>query len=208
MSFKKMFLVLTFLAVAFSPLRVEAETYIKGIYTQLPGHQFKFDGKTVEVIEFLTFYCDGCYSFERAIPVIKGNFPKKIKWKTIAIYWGKGSPKPGEAYLLAEEAGRGEKMKEAIFLAHFVEKKNIGDIKVLEEIGEKIGLGINFSKRLRSGDKAKDVQKALDMARAYGIDETPTLIIAGNIMTNPHAFNHNIDAFRENVMTILGSILK
>ena len=100
---------------------------------------------------------------------------QKIKWKTIAIYWGKGSPKPGEAYLLAEEAGRGEKMKEAIFLAHFVEKKNIGDIKVLEEIGEKIGLGINFSKRLRSGDKAKDVQKALDMARAYGIDETPHL---------------------------------
>lgn len=208
MSFKKMFLVLTFLVAALSPLGVDAETSIKGVYSQLPGHQFKFDGKTVEVIEFLSFYCDGCYDFERAIPVIKGNFPKKIKWKTIPIYWGKGSPKPGEAYLLAEEAGRGEKMKEALFRAHFVEKKNIGDIKALEEMGRKIGLGIDFSKRLRAGDKAKDVQKALDMARAYGIDETPTLIIAGNIMTNLHAFNHNIDAFKKNVMTILGSILK
>ena len=208
MSFKKMLLVLTLLAVAFSPLRVEAETYIKGIYTKLPLHQFKFDGKTVEVIEFLSFYCDTCYSFERAIPVIKGNFPKKIKWKTIFIYWGKGSPKPGEAYLLAEEAGKGEKMKEAIFRAHFVERKNIGDIKVLEDIGQRIGLGVSFSKKLRAGDKAKDVQKALDMARAYGVDETPTLIIAGNIMTNPHAFVHNIDAFRENVITILRNILK
>lgn len=196
------------LATAFSPLSVEAETFIKGVHIKLPLHQFKFDGKTVEVVEFLSFYCDGCYSFERAIPAIKGTFPKKIKWKTIPIYWGKGSPKPGEAYLLAEEAGKGEKMKEAIFRAHFVEKKNIGDIKVLEEIGEKIGLGISFSKRLRSGDKAKDVQKALDMAGAYGVDETPTLIIADNIMTNPHEFNHNIDAFRENVMTIIKSILK
>ena len=71
-----------------------------------------------------------------------------------------------------------------------------------------MGLGIDFSKRLRAGDKAKDVQKALDMAGTYGVDETPTLIIAGNIMTNPHAFNHNIDAFRENVMTILRSIFK
>lgn len=208
MKVKKMLLVLPFLAVAFSPLRIEAETSIKGIYTQLPGHQFKFDGKTVKVIEFMSFSCDNCYSLEKSIPIIKGNFPKKIKWKTISIYWGKGSPKPGEAYLLAEEAGKGEKMKEAIFRAHFVEKKNIGDIKVLEEIGEKIGLGISFSKRLRSGDKAKDVQKALDMAGAYGVDETPTLIIAGNIMTNPHEFNHNIDAFRENVMTIIKSILK
>jgi predicted DsbA family dithiol-disulfide isomerase len=99
-------------------------------------------------------------------------------------------------------------MKEALFRAHFVERKNIDDIKVLEEIGQKIGLGISFSKRLRSGDKTKDVQKALDMAGAYGVDETPTLIIAGNIMTNPHEFNHSIDAFRKNVMTILRSILK
>ncbi|MEK7789126.1 MAG: DsbA family protein, partial [Planctomycetota bacterium] len=182
--------------------------FIKGVYTKLPVHQFKFDGKTVEVIEFMSFYCDGCYSFEKSIPVIKGNFPKKIKWKTVPIYWGKGSPKPGEAYFLAEEAGKGEKMKEALFRAHFVEKKNIGDIKALEEIGQKMGLGIDFSKRLRAGDKAKDVQKALDMASAYGVEETPTLIIAGNIMTNLHPFGHNTDAFRENVMTILRSILK
>ncbi|MBI1811539.1 MAG: DsbA family protein [Nitrospirae bacterium] len=208
MMFKKMLLVLPLLAVAFSPLSAEAEIFIKGVYTKLPVHQFKFDGKTVEVIEFMSFYCDGCYSFEKAIPAIKGNFPKKIKWKTVPIYWGKGSPKPGEAYFLAEEAGKGEKMKEALFRAHFVEKKNIGDVKVLEEIGKKIGLGLDFSKRLRAGDKARDVQKALDMAGAYGVEETPTLIIAGNIMTNPHAFNHNIEAFRENVMMILGSILK
>jgi len=206
--FKKMLLVLPLLVAALSPLSVEAEIFIKGVHTKLPLHQFKFDGKTVEVIEFLSFYCDGCYDFERAIPVIKGNFPKKIRWKTIAIYWGKGSPKPGEAYLLAEEAGKGEQMKKAIFNAHFIEKKDIGDVKVLEEIGQKMGLGTDFSKRLKAGDKAKDVQKALDMARAYGVDETPTLIIAGNIMTNPHPFDHNIDAFRENVMTILRSVLK
>ncbi|MDI6743935.1 MAG: DsbA family protein [Thermodesulfovibrionales bacterium] len=208
MMFKKIFLVLTLLAAALSPLSVNAEVFIKGVHTKLPLHQFKFDGKTVEVVEFLSFYCDGCYDFERAIPVIKGNFPKKIKWKTIPIYWGKGSPKPGEAYLLAEDAGRGEKMKEALFRANFVEKKNIGDVRVLQEIGQKIGLGADFSKRLRAGDKTKDVQKALDMAGMYGVEETPTLIIAGNIMTNLHPFGHNTDAFRENVIAILRSIVK
>lgn len=208
MKVKKMFLMLMLLVWAFSPLSIEAETSIKGIYTQIPGQQFKFDGKIVEVIEFLSFYCDGCYSFEKSIPIIKGNFPKKIKWKIIPIYWGKGSPKPGEAYLLAEEAGKGEKMKEAIFRANFIEKKDIGDVKVLEAIGKNIGLGPDFSKRLEAGEKAKDVQKALDMARAYGVDETPTLIIAGNIMTNLHPFQHNTDALRENVIMILKGILK
>lgn len=208
MMFKKMLLVLTLLAAMLSPLSVEAEPFIEGVHTKSPLHQFKYDGKTVEIIEFLSFYCDGCYSFERAIPIIKGNFPKKIKWKIIPIYWGKGSPKPGEAYFLAEEAGKGEKMIKALFHANFVERKDIGDVKVLDEIGKKMGLGFNFSKRLRAGDKAKDVLNALDMARAYGIDETPTLIIAGNIMTNLHPFHHNTDALRENVIMILRSILK
>ncbi|MBT9167259.1 MAG: hypothetical protein DDT19_00584 [Syntrophomonadaceae bacterium] len=45
------------------------------------------------------------------------------------------------------------------------------------------------------------------MAHAYGVGSVPTLIIAGNIMTNPHVFI-DIDAFRENVMMILRSILK
>ncbi len=206
--FKKMFLALMLLIAALSPLSADAEITIKGIYTLVPGYDFEFDGKTVEVIEFLSFYCNGCYDFEKSIPVIKGNFPKKIRWKTIPIYWGNGSPKPGEAYFLAEEAGKGEKMKEALFHANFVERKNIGDIKVLEEIGAKIGLGADFGKRLRSGDKSKETMRALVMAKAYGVTETPTLIIAGNIMTNLHPFNHNADAFRENVMMILRSILK
>ena len=181
---------------------------IKGTYTQLPGEQFKFDGKTVEVVEFLSFYCHTCYNFENSIPVIKGNFPKKIKWKIIPIYWGKGSPKPGEAYLLAEEAGKGEEMKKALFDAQMVQKRDIGNLEVLESIGSKLGLGPDFSKKLSSGEKAVEVRNGMDMAKAYNVDETPTLIIAGNIVVNPHAVDHNIDAFRENVLTILKSILQ
>lgn len=208
MRLQKLFFALMFLVLASLSLQAEEKASIKGVYKQISGQQFKFDGKTVDVIEFMSFYCDGCYAFEKSIPIIKGNFPKKIKWKTIPIYWGKGSPKPGEAYLLAEESGKGEKMKEAIFNAHFVHRKNIGDVKVLEGIGKELGLGFDFSKKLRAGDKANDVQKALDMAAMYGVDETPTVIIAGNIMTNPHVFNHDINAFRENVITILRTILK
>ena len=204
---KKAFVMLAVLV--FLPLSVNAgeNPSIKGAYTQLPGYQFNFDGKQIEVIEFLSFYCHACYGLERSIPIIKGNFPKKIKWKIIPIYWGKGSPKPSEAYLLAEEAGKGEQMAKAIFNANFVERKDIGNVEVLESIGVELGFSFEFSRRLRGGDKAQDVQKAMDMVRAYNINETPTLIIAGNIMTNPHAFN-NFDAFRENVITIIKSILK
>jgi len=89
-----------------------------------------------------------------------------------------------------------------------VQERNIGDIGVLESIGKKLGLGSDFSKNLRSGKKAKDVQKGMDMAKAYGLNETPTLIIAGNIKTDSHKLEHNLDTFRQNVIAIITSILK
>lgn len=182
---------------------------IVGVHTKLVGEDFKFDGKTVEVIEFMSFYCHTCYDFEKAIPVIRDNFPKKIKWKTVVIYLSEhGSPKPGEAYLLAVEAGKGEAMKKALFEAQMVEKRNIGDLNVLAEIAGKVGLGSDFSKKLMSGEKAEEIQKAVDMAKKYGINETPTLIIAGNIKTDPHPMNHDLDTFRINAIAIIASILK
>lgn len=181
---------------------------VKGAYVTVPGQQFKYDGKTVEVIEFMSFYCDHCYEFERAIPVILGNFPKKVNWKIVPLYWGEGSSKPGEAYFLALEAGKGEEMAKAIFRARFIERKDIGNISTLESIAAKIGMSFDFSRRLRSGDKAKEAAKALDLARVYGIEETPTLIIAGNLATNAHATGHDMEAFRGNVITMIKSILE
>ncbi|GBD95505.1 MAG TPA: hypothetical protein ENG83_04060 [Nitrospirae bacterium] len=208
MIFKKIFM-LPLLIILFSFSAYAEETpSIKGIYTRLPGHQFKFDGKQVEITEFLSFYCGHCYEFEKSIPVIKGNFPKKIKWKIIPIYWGKGSPKPGEAYFLAEEAGKGEEMKKALFRAIFIDRRDIGNIDVLEEIGSKIGLGFDFSRRLRAGDKAGDVGEAILMSKKYDINETPTLIIAGNLKTSPGMFQGNITTLKDNTITILKSIFK
>lgn len=181
---------------------------IDGVYEKLAGRDLLFDGKQVEIMEFLSFYCSHCYHFEKAIPVIKGNFPGKIRWKTIPIYWGNGSPKPGEAYFLAEESGRGEEMKRALFHALFVDKRDIGNVEVLEDIGAKIGMGFEFSRRLRQGDKAKDVGEAILLSDAYGIDETPTLIIAGNMKTSPGMFDSNMNILKDNTITILKSLLK
>ena len=200
----------TLILLALLPLSALAGggSSVKGSYATVPGQEFRYDGKTVEVMEFMSFYCDHCYEFERSIPIIKGNFPKKVRWKRVPLYWGEGSSKPGEAYFLALDAGKGEEMAKALFRARFIEKRDIGNITTLESIAAKVGLSFDFSRRLRSGDKAREAAQALDLARAYGIEETPTVIVAGNIATNPHASNHDMEAFRGNIITIIKSILK
>lgn len=179
----------------------------KGIYEQLPDQAFVFNGEQVEIIEFLNFYCGHCYKFEESIPVIKGNSPKKIKWKTVPLYWGKSS-KAIEAFFLAEESGKGEEMKRALFKAVFVDKRDISNVNVVESIAMKVGLGFDFSHRLRAGEKAKDVGDALVMAKAYKVEETPTLIIAGNIKSTPRGLGHEENALRNNIITILKSLFE
>ena len=191
-----------------NPLRAAEEPKVEGVYMRLQSHPFKFDGKQVEVLEFLSFYCSHCYHFENEIPIIRGNFPKKITWKVMPVYWGKGSSKPGEAYLLAEEAGMGDKMKAALFNAEFVEQANIGNVEVLERIGAKLGLGFDFSKRLRSGEKAKEAQRAMELAKEYGVSETPTLVVSGNLMTTASMTGGEMGAFTQNVISMVKSILK
>ncbi len=197
-----------FIGVLMSMPALAADTpEIEGIYENVPGHTLSFDGKEVEIIEFLNFYCGHCYSFEKDIPVIKGNFPKKIRWKTVPLYWGK-SAKAVEAFFLAEEAGKGEEMKQAIFKAHFVDKRDISLMNVLESLAVELGVGFDFSRRLRAGEKAKDVGEALLLSQSYKIEATPTLIIAGNLKAVSGASGHGPNAFRNNVITIVRSLFK
>jgi thiol:disulfide interchange protein DsbA len=208
MTVMRFFVIMLFLVMIPVSVRAEAEQPVKGVYVQMPEFKSNYDGKQVEVVEFFSLYCGHCYELEKLIPIIKGNFPKKIKWKYIPVYWGNGSSKPGEAYLLAEEAGKGEQMKKAIFEAFFIKKKDIGDLNVLEAIGSEIGLGFDFSRRLREGDKGKEANAALITLDAYKIDETPTLIIAGNIKVHPGMGARTMEFFRDNIITIIKSILQ
>jgi thiol:disulfide interchange protein DsbA len=198
--------VLLFAAIPVSANAVD-EQAVQGVYVRMPEFKFNFDGKQVEIVEFFSFYCGHCYELEKFIPAIKGNFPKKIKWRSIPVYWGKASSKPGEAYFLAEEAGKGEQMKKALFEALFRENRNIGDLSVLEDIGTKIGLGFDFSRRLRAGDKEKEAKTALIMMDAYKINETPSVVIAGNLRVNPGMGAGTLEFFRDNMITIVKSIL-
>ncbi len=97
-------------------------------------------------------------------------------------------------------------MRKAIFVAFFVEKRDIGDVDVLEDIGIKLGLGFDFSRRLRAGEKAEDVGEAILLSKKYDINETPTLIIAGNLKTSPGMLDNNVDFLRDNSIKILKSI--
>lgn len=61
---RRVFSLLVFLAVmpAMSvSLHAGSSTAIMGVHEKLAGETFNFDGKTVEIAEFMSFYCHTCY---------------------------------------------------------------------------------------------------------------------------------------------------
>ena len=61
---------------------------------------------------------------------------------------------------------------------------------------------------IKSGAKAKEAREAVELSNKYRIGETPTLIIAGNIKTDPHAMDHDLNLFMNNALAIIASILR
>ncbi|MDY0081728.1 MAG: DsbA family oxidoreductase [Ignavibacteriaceae bacterium] len=78
----------------------------------------------------------------------------------------------------AQDKGKGNEMEEVLFAAHFSEGKNIGDIKVLTELAENIGLNkTKTAAFLKSEEKTGEVNKDIQEAQTLGIHGVPFFVI-------------------------------
>lgn len=78
---------------------------------------------------------------------------------------------------LAKTKGLGDAAEESLFYAYFTEAKDIADPKVLEEIGEKIGLTAGEVKESLANDLYTElVEKDIEEARNIGVTGVPFFV--------------------------------
>ena len=79
---------------------------------------------------------------------------------------------------LAREQGKFHEYHEAVFHAYFTEGRDIGDLNVLHEVAEKVGLDVEkWKEALDEGRYMPRLEQTLEEAARYGITGTPTFII-------------------------------
>ncbi|MCZ7357143.1 MAG: DsbA family protein [Candidatus Methanoperedens sp.] len=166
----------------------------------------------VKITEFLKFNCGHCYALNQQLPDIKQKYGDKLEITYKPMLW-RSVPgdvpfrKSIEAYILAERMGKGEEMKNALFNAEFVEKKDITSEIVLGDIGTSVGLGNDFIAALNRGDAKDEADADIALAESFQVDETPTVIINGNLKVNPSVTNEDMTAMTQNLITVIGSLL-
>lgn len=166
----------------------------------------------VKITEFLRFNCGHCYTLNSLLPALKKKYGDKLEITYKPMLWKNmnGDPaltKSNEAYIIAERMGKGEEMKGAIFKAFWVEKRDITSELQLGDIGKSVGLGDEFVTALKNGDAKAEAEKNIADSVSFQVDETPTIIINGNLKVTPDMTNEDVIQMVNNMDTIINSLL-
>ncbi len=166
----------------------------------------------VKITEFLKFNCGHCYALNPQMSDLKQKYGNKLEITYIPMLWRtvpQDQPfiKSIEAYILASRMGKGEEMKDALFKAMFVDKKDLTSEIALGDIAKSVGLGDNFTTALKNGDAKDEAEANIRLAESFQVDETPTIIINGNLKITPSMTSEDTNQMRENLNTIISSLL-
>ncbi len=185
--------VLYFLSV---PGKPQEKLPTSGEYVKLNMPSTYEPGK-VKIIEFLKFDCPHCYDLHKDMPqLLKKHGDNNVSITYVPIVWPGQSTRSIDAYIIAEQMGKSEEMRDALFRAKFVKGMDVIESTLaLENVASSIGLGEDFKSKLEGASKAAP---NLALMKEYGVQATPTVIINGNLQVTPTAAN--LDA-------VIGSLL-
>ncbi len=162
----------------------------------------------VKITEFLKFNCPFCYNLHTKLPQILQKYGDNVTITYVPIVWPRESTKSIEAYIIADQMGKGKEMQDALFNEAAAEGLTQGNenlmimdnVQVLERVAASIGLNSStFNQELEEGYAVDAAKANLANMSKYNVDSTPTIIINGNIEVNPPT--------PENLDTVIGSLL-
>ena len=80
----------------------------------------------------------------------------------------------------ADQQGRMHDLKQALFVAHFVDNRNVGDSAVLADIAAHIGLDRNEALAVIEDQRfAEDIRQLVQHSKQQGIQSVPSVIFNG-----------------------------
>jgi thiol:disulfide interchange protein DsbA len=174
-------------AVLGTLIAVQAWAADEGIdYTKLPEPQHTESGDKIEVLEVFMYSCPHCYHLEPTLEKWLATKPANVEFKRMpAIFDPKVEPH-ARAFYAAELIGKAEQFHVPLFRALHDEKKEIWGEDALVAFAAEQGIdGDAFRKAYRSFFVDMRVRRAQDMAKRYGVDGVPAVIVNGKYQTSP-----------------------
>ena len=138
----------------------------------------------VEVDEFFMYSCIHCYNLEPYVQAWLPNKPAHINFVRIPTTWNAGVRMHAQAFYAAAALGKGEEMHLPFFQSMHVDRNYLESPDELRQFFGRFGVsGDDFDSVFGSFSVVTQVNNADQIARRYGVDSTPTIIVAGKYRT-------------------------
>jgi thiol:disulfide interchange protein DsbA len=142
--------------------------------------------KNVEVIEFFSYGCPGCYQFEPLLQLWLGKHVKRINFSRVPVSFHPNWDVYAKAYYVAKTLNVLDKIHQPLFDAIHVERQSLADQQAMADFFAKHGVdrqkfldSYNFIPQIGA-----QIENGAKLAKTYNIIEIPTMVIGGKYRTN------------------------
>lgn len=151
-----------------------------------PQHTDAAPGK-IEVLEFFSYTCPHCYSFEPVLVAWLKKNADKVSFRRVHVSHHAIDMALQRAYVTFEAMGVAEQVHPKLFAAFHVDKERLGNDAAIVEWLPKAGIARDkYVGMANSFGLQGRITRARKLNQAYNIQEWPMIAIGGRYLTSPY----------------------
>lgn len=164
-----------------------AAELVKGKDYQSISPPLATDSSRIEVTEFFWYGCPHCFEFEPALGAWLKKLPPDVSFRRVPAVFPNNQWAPAaNLYYSLEAMGLLEKLHDEVFKAMHVERKRLGNEKILHEWLATKGVDINkFREAWSSFGVNSRMAQARKLTQASGMTGVPSLMVNGMYLALP-----------------------
>ena len=145
-----------------------------------PAQPLNPAAKRIQVIEVFSYACPHCFEFQPYAEQIRKSLPADAEFVRLpAVFWPEWEPF-ARAFFAAQKLGVQEKSNQALFAAIWVRHEPLHSLQQLAGFYARYGIKpAEFLQVARSPAVSAEMQRAMRLEQAWGVNGTPTIVVDG-----------------------------
>ncbi|MBS0359064.1 MAG: thiol:disulfide interchange protein DsbA/DsbL [Proteobacteria bacterium] len=139
----------------------------------------------VRVVEFFSYGCPACFSFESTLEYWLKTKPAKVQFARVPVVFHEGWENYAKAYYMMKTLNREQTLSPKMFSAIHEQNQSLADQSGLAQFFKQQGVNsAEFEKLFNSEKINADVAHAQSSLDTYQIDSVPTVVVNGTYKLN------------------------
>lgn len=142
-----------------------------------------------EVMEFFSYACPGCNSFQRFMDALERGMGDEITITYVPVGFGQSAFRATqELFYVMQAYGKVEDLHDDVYRRIHVDHRSINSTEAAREFLAENGISVeDFDKAVKSFATQVRIKRAEQLTRDLRISSTPTVIVNGRYMVNIRA---------------------